>query len=108
MNTAKEELKLATIQAQRYQYFARVGAGSNLEAEERLAAVAAQSHLVATQKLRKTAVHSPINGVVGHLENIKPGKYCRKAMELLHCKQRELSIDLSIPAISEADRLNQK
>ena len=50
LKTAKEELKQATIQAQRYQYFARVGAESNLAAEEkRLAAVAAQSRLVAKQ-----------------------------------------------------------
>ena len=112
MNTAKEELKLATIQAQRYQYFARVGAGSNLEAEEkRLAAVAAQSHLVATQKaLDKTAVHSPINGVVGHLENIKPGKYLQKGDGTFYIVNNEnLSIDLSIPAIQAKQiRLNQK
>ena len=47
LKATKEELKLATIQAQRYRYFARVGAGSNFEAEEkRLAAVAAQSLLL--------------------------------------------------------------
>ena len=112
LNTPKEDLKLATIQAQRYQYFARVGAAPNLEAEEkRIAAVAAQSRLVAKQEaLNKTAVHSPINGVVGHLENLKPGKYLQKGDGTFYIVNNEnLSIDLSIPAIQAKQiRLNQK
>ena len=112
LKTAKEELKQATIQAQRYQYFARVGAGSNLEAEEkRIAAVAAQSHLVAKQEaLDKTSVHSPINGVVGHLADIKPGKYLQKGDGTFYIVNNEnLSIDLSIPAIQANQiKLNQQ
>ena len=112
LKTAKEDLKLATIQAQRYQYFARVGAGSNLEAEEkRIAAVAAQSHLVAKQEaLDKTSVHSPINGVVGHLADIKPGKYLQKGDGTFYIVNNEnLSIDLSIPAIQANQiKLNQQ
>lgn len=112
LNTAKEDLKLATIQAQRYQYFARVGAAPNLEAEEkRIAAVAAQSRLVAKQEaLNKTAVHSPINGVVGHLENLKPGKYLQKGDGTFYIVNNEnLSIDLSIPAIqAKKIQLNQQ
>ena len=112
LKTAREELKQATIQAQRYQYFARVGAESNLAAEEkRLAAVAAQSRLVAKQEaLEKTAAHSPIKGVVGHLRNTKPGKYLQKGDGTFYIVNNEnLSIDLSIPAIQAKQiKLNQQ
>ena len=112
LKTAREELKQATVQAQRYQYFARVGAESNLAAEEkRLAAVAAQSRLVAKQEaLEKTAAHSPIKGVVGHLRNTKPGKYLQKGDGTFYIVNNEnLSIDLSIPAIQAKQiQLNQQ
>ena len=112
LKTAREELKQATVQAQRYQYFARVGAESNLAAEEkRLAAVAAQSRLVAKQEaLEKTAAHSPIKGVVGHLRNTKPGKYLQKGDGTFYIVNNEnLSIDLSIPAIQAKQiKLNQQ
>ena len=113
LKTAKEELKQATIQAQRYQYFARVGAESNLAAEEkRLAAVAAQSRLVAKQQaLDKKSIHSPINGVVGNLVDIKPGEYLKQGevSKLVIVNNKNLSIFLSIPAFQAKQiRLNQQ
>ena len=113
LKTAREELKQATVQAQRYQYFARVGAESNLAAEEkRLAAVAAQSRLVARQQaLDKKSIHSPINGVVGNLVDIKPGEYLKQGevSNLVIVNNKNLSIFLSIPAFqSKQIRLNQQ
>ena len=83
------------------------------EAEEkRIAAVAAESRLVAKQEaLNKTSIHSPINGVVGHLHNVKPGKYLQKGTDttLYIINNENLSIDLSIPAIQAKQiRLNQQ
>ena len=113
LKTAEEELKQATIQAQRYNYFARVGAGSNFEAEEkRLAAVAAQSHLVAKQQaVDKKSIRSPIIGVVGNLFEIKPGQYLKQGEDsnLVIVNNENLSIFLSVPAFQAKQiQLNQQ
>ena len=63
---------------------ARIGAVKlSIAEEKRVASVAAQSNLVATQEaLKKTAIRSPTNGIVGHLTNIKPGKYLKGAAKM--------------------------
>ena len=112
VKTAEEELKRATIDAKRHYELARIGAWELSEAEEKhVAAVAAQSHLVAKQEaLEKTFVHSPINGVVGHLESIKLGKYLQEGESTFYIVNNEnLWIDLSIPAIqAKKIKLNQQ
>ena len=112
LKTAEEELKRATIDAKRQHELARIGAWKLSEAEEkRVAAVAAHSTLVAKQEaLEKTYVHSPINGVVGHLANIKPGKYLQKGDGTFYIINNDkLSINLSIPAIqARRIQLNQQ
>ena len=113
LKTAEEELKQATIQAQRYNYFARIGAGSNLEAEEkRVAAVGAKSYLIAKQQaLDKKSIRSPINGVIGNLIDIKPGQYLKEGQDsnLVIVNNENLSIFLSVPAFQAKQiRLNQE
>lgn len=112
LKTAEEELKKAIIQAKRNSELARIGAEKlSIAEEKRVAAVAAQSDLVAKQEaLNKTSVHSPINGVVGHLENTKPGKYLQQGDSTFYIVNNEnLSIDLSIPALQAKQiQLNQQ
>jgi len=112
LKTAEEELKKAIIHAKRNSELARVGAEKlSIAEEKRVAAVTAQSDLVAKREaLNKTAIYSPINGVVGHLGNIKPGKYLQKGDKTFYIVNNEnLSIDLSIPAIQARKiQLNQQ
>ena len=112
LKTAEEELKQATIEAKRNNELARIGAEKiSIAEEKRVAAVRAKNHLVAKQEaLDKTSVHTPINGVVGHLGNIKPGQYLQKGDGTFYIVNNEnLSIDLSIPAIQAKQiQLNQQ
>ena len=114
LKTAEEELKKATIDAKRHYELARVGASElSIAEEKRVTAVAAQSNLVAKQEaLEKTSTRSPINGVVGHLSNIKPGNYMQRGDEketFYIINNKNLSIDISVPAIQAKQiRLNQQ
>ena len=112
LKTAEEELKKAIIQAKRNSELARIGAEKlSIAEEKRVAAVAAQSLLVAKQEaLNKTSVHSPINGVVGHLGNTKPGTYLQQGDSTFYIVNNEnLSINLSIPALQAKQiQLNQQ
>ena len=112
LKTAEEELKKAIIQAKRNSELARIGAEKlSIAEEKRVAAVAAQSDLVAKQEaLNKTSVHSPINGVVGHLRNTKPGTYLQQGDSTFYIVNNEnLSINLSIPALQAKQiQLNQQ
>ena len=112
LKTAEEELKKATIQSKRNNELARVGAEKlSIAEEKRVAAVAAQSDLVAKQEaLNKTVIRSPINGIVGHLGNNKTGKYLQKGdITFGIINNKTLSIDLSIPALqAKKIQLNQQ
>ena len=112
LKTAEEELKIANIQFKRNNELARIGAEKlSIAEEKRVAAVAAQSDLVAKQEaLNKTAIRSPINGIVGHLGNNKPGKYLQKGdITFGIINNKNLSIDLSIPALQAKQiQLNQQ
>ena len=114
LKTAEEELKQAIIEAKRNNELARVGAEKiSLAEEKHVAAVAAQSNLVAKQEaLNKTYIRSPINGVVGHLTNIKPGEYLQRGDKddtFYIINNKNLSIDLSIPALQAKQiQLNQQ
>ena len=112
LKTAEEELKQAIIEANRYNEMARIGAEElSIAEEKRVAAVRAENRLVTKQEaLNKTAIYSPINGIVGHLGNIKPGKYLQMGDSTFYIINNEnLSIDLSIPAIQAKQiQLNQQ
>ena len=113
LKTAEEELKQATIEAKRNNELARIGAEKiSIAEEKRVAAVAAQSKLVAKQEaLNKMYIRSPINGVVGYLMAIKPGQYIQEGEDsnLYIVNNKNLSIVLSIPAIqSRQIQLNQE
>ena len=112
LKTAEEELKQAIIEANRYDEMARIGAEElSIAEEKRVAAVRAENRLVTKQEaLNKTAIYSPINGIVGHLGNIKPGKYLQMGDSTFYIINNEnLSIDLSIPAIQAKQiQLNQQ